>query len=277
MFGGEVQCKIPPACDFGVRWLATALVSPRTAASENGSLGCSACSARPKRWQATALQDCTEVVFASSDHAPAERRKRDPQGPVRPHTSRQTVSEDHDRSLGLSQDGILLPIRARVTSPNSSTPNLGSSGFRCSRRLGFSPTSLKPYPTANPRFLKKRPYSFEFCCEQVIGALRGHGLGRCHNPYLWSWFEAHDAWVDSQRRALRELCGAGVSACILISTTSWAAGTAAPQTSWAAGTAAPQVSPNWRRAQRRKFDRAIPATSSSCPRRGRAVSQDSPR
>jgi hypothetical protein len=61
-----------PKSDLGVRWLATALFAPRTAASENGPLGCSACSVRPKRWQATALHDCTEVVFASSDRAPAE-------------------------------------------------------------------------------------------------------------------------------------------------------------------------------------------------------------
>jgi hypothetical protein len=38
-----------------VRWLATALAAPRTVASENGLPGCPACSAGPKRWQATAL------------------------------------------------------------------------------------------------------------------------------------------------------------------------------------------------------------------------------
>ena len=55
-----------PRGDLGVRWLATALAAPRTVASENGLPGYPACSAGPKRWQATALHDCTERRYVCS-------------------------------------------------------------------------------------------------------------------------------------------------------------------------------------------------------------------
>jgi hypothetical protein len=54
------------ASDLGVRQLAAALAGPRTVASEEGWLGCPACSARPKRWQATALQDASLFIDARS-------------------------------------------------------------------------------------------------------------------------------------------------------------------------------------------------------------------
>ena len=62
-----------PKSDLGVRWLATALVSPRTSASENGSLECSACSVRPKRWQATA----SKIAQRSSLHPPVTQQLND--------------------------------------------------------------------------------------------------------------------------------------------------------------------------------------------------------
>ena len=61
---------------LGVRWLATALVWPITVGCENGRPGGTAFLARPKRWQATALQDALSIPGLSIQGLVLRPRRR---------------------------------------------------------------------------------------------------------------------------------------------------------------------------------------------------------
>ncbi len=67
------RCKSASTTQQAARWYPRGILEcgslpplwswPMTVGCENGGLELSACSARPKRWQATALQDRVERIF----------------------------------------------------------------------------------------------------------------------------------------------------------------------------------------------------------------------